>query len=171
MPSFCKINDPDTFLWENTNEGHAIPYTEVYLDADNLTPIITPTSIGSPDFLIGNPEATAYGEEFGWFGSVTGWFSDDDIAADLANFENILDTLDRYEGLIETDQVIHQAEFDQLSASIQLLEDNSRSLMEVDLSEVGTQASLANMRHTLALSAIAIGGQAAQSSILSLFNG
>jgi len=24
-------NDPNTFLWENGNEGHAIPYTEVYI--------------------------------------------------------------------------------------------------------------------------------------------
>ena len=31
-------NNPNTFLWELTNEGHAVPYTEVYIRSVNPIP-------------------------------------------------------------------------------------------------------------------------------------
>ncbi len=45
-------NDPNTFLWENGGENHAIPYTEVYLRFKGDHPSITNLNIGA-DLLKG----------------------------------------------------------------------------------------------------------------------
>lgn len=65
-------NDPETFMWEFANEGHAIPYAELYLRLESPGPVTTfPDTDGDgiPDLveinLVGNLDDLTAGDDDG----------------------------------------------------------------------------------------------------------
>ena len=64
-------NDTTSFWWENANENHAIPYTEVYIRLENTSPVSLPDTDSDGIFdiiensLVGNLDELSSGDDDG----------------------------------------------------------------------------------------------------------
>lgn len=109
-------NDPNTFLWERTNENHATPYTEVYVDSANFTGLVAQDRI---QLKAGD---TSLGPDFGWSGST--WASDSQIAADLSYFSDITQTLGEIQADVAFEKNANDLEIGYYDKKMVILQDS-----------------------------------------------